>query len=87
MSHTFAVGAERICVRKEKRMIELKPCPFCGGEAKLDHWNGTANVYSFVRCQNTKECGIEGKRFIESPSYASDERAIKAWNRREGEQP
>lgn len=66
-------------------MEKLKPCPFCGDKAKLEHEHVTIKTYSFVKCQNTKECGVEGKRFIESPSYASDELAIKAWNRREGD--
>lgn len=62
-------------------MEKLKPCPFCGDKAKLEHWDG-AKTYSFVKCQNTKECGVEGKRFIENTAYASDELAIEAWNRR-----
>ena len=67
-------------------MKELKPCPFCGGEAKIEHSYkfGSTTRYSLVKCQNY-ECGIEGKWIMESTSYASDERAIKAWNRRANE--
>ena len=70
-------------------MTELKPCPFCGGEAKLaDNEfgepvfdNNLAQVdfmYSapdafWVEC---KDC------FAMSGSYNTEEEAIEAWNRR-----
>ncbi len=51
---------------------KLKPCPFCGGEAKLSMLFG--GPY-FVRCQ---KCLIEGR-------YRMAKRnAIAAWNRRVG---
>lgn len=52
-------------------MTELKPCPFCGGEAELH------DVYSiklyWCKCE---ECGAE--------TQAEDiiEKAIENWNRR-----
>ena len=48
---------------------ELKPCPFCGGEAYLSEQYGTC----FVRC---KECGAMGGAF----DNAGD--AKSAWNNR-----
>ena len=59
-------------------MPDLKPCPFCGGEALLDHdYEGMGA--SYVRC---KKCGLESIRFIKSFECASDDRAVKFWNMR-----
>ena len=46
---------------------ELKPCPFCGGEAELSAPSG------YVECV---ECGIQG------PWGHNAEEAIAAWNTR-----
>ena len=58
---------------------ELKPCPFCGGEAKA-FYDDAGGVYE-VQCQ---ECGAEP--YIGSRSGAPGRRTlgdvIKAWNRR-----
>lgn len=49
---------------------ELKPCPFCGGEAHLLIFNAK----SYVKC---------GRCEIETPhKYWSEEEAIAVWNRR-----
>ena len=63
-------------------MDELKPCPFCGGEAELQHERDNfswAFIYSSVRCT---KCGAKGERFMQSPKIASGKEAAKAWNRR-----
>ena len=50
-------------------MIDLKPCPFCGGLARTSKERG----FWFVECPF---CGSRcGYMFTE-------ERAVKAWNRR-----
>ena len=63
-------------------MNELKPCPFCGGEAHIaynakrklygkDEWINGVRIY----------CGVcEAQMF-----YRSEHLAVKAWNRREEE--
>ena len=61
-------------------MQELKPCPFCGGEAVLSSGKFDGKETSYVMC---KRCSSQGEFFIVSPKYASDVRAIDAWNRRE----
>lgn len=59
--------------------IELKPCPFCGGVARLqhdtssDHWQQWKFL---VICTNIDECWISGKEF-DTP-----EEAIAFWNTR-----
>ena len=59
-------------------MVELKPCPFCGGNAILAH-DHTGLGMSYIRCEC---CGIESVHFIKSFEVASDDLAIKYWNRR-----
>ena len=72
---------------------ELKPCPFCGGKAKLmggkvytipEYGENGAYVGadievepSWVECQN---CHATGQTFDESDE--DPEKAIEAWNRR-----
>lgn len=58
--------------------MELKPCPFCGGNAILDH-DCAGFGASYIRCER---CGLESVHFIKSFEIASDEQAIKYWNRR-----
>lgn len=61
---------------------ELMPCPFCGGEARLDQrttqslWNSSDAVFSHVACD---ECDISGQDFCDDPD---GEEAIEWWNRR-----
>lgn len=52
---------------------ELKPCPFCGGVAKIMRppYGGS---YAWVQCQ--------GECLTESPGANSVESAIADWNRR-----
>ena len=53
-------------------MIELKPCPFCGGEANLVQ-GSSGKLLPWVRC---RDCGAE------TSDYDSVEEAAEAWNRR-----
>ena len=56
-------------------MNELKPCPFCGGEAKTIISEGgdyTEDLYWIV----CKCCEAE------TSTYYTDEDATEAWNRR-----
>lgn len=59
-------------------MAELKPCPFCGGDAQLEHIHDGFG-YSYVRC---KKCGVESVKFIKSFEVSSDKEAVEFWNRR-----
>ena len=57
---------------------QLKPCPFCDGEALLKTYYGSGKeALGFVYC---KECGVTTR------SYESINAAIEAWNRRAYEQ-
>lgn len=64
---------------------ELKPCPFCGGEACMD--SGTyvigRKTYRTAKCK-CRECGVTRSAVLDI--YASldeaESKAIEAWNRR-----
>ena len=55
---------------------ELKPCPFCGGEADFHCWKSGWTV----ECNNNY-CEI----LPETGVYRSKEEAAEAWNRRAGD--
>lgn len=57
---------------------ELKPCPFCGGNAELHH-EYAGSGYSYIQCN---KCGIKSVMFIKAFDRSSDEHAINYWNRR-----
>jgi hypothetical protein len=73
-------------------MSELRPCPFCGGEAKL--WNnsqyepcldeGGAYVDIFISSADT--FGVEcTKCCCQNIGYNTEQEAIETWNRRAGD--
>lgn len=54
---------------------ELKPCPFCGGPARV--WlEGDGPTYQHVWCNNTVSCGAN----IDAPDPAIS--AVESWNTR-----
>lgn len=61
-------------------MIELKPCPFCGGEACLYVSDGIRVICKDCEASSVILCDafdMAGK-----PYGKSTERVIEAWNRR-----
>lgn len=60
-------------------MDNLKPCPFCGYRAEIEHTFIFGNDYSLVRCV---KCRVKTEPIMKSFTYSSDERAAEAWNRR-----
>ena len=54
-------------------MAELKPCPFCGGEAKIVRLFTSTRYDCFVKCTKCDN---------ESGLYTSKQNAVKEWNRR-----
>ena len=62
---------------------ELKPCPFCGGPAKLRTANGGIFMFSFG-CQITCEpCAVDiTYAGSDLDSQRIKRRAIAGWNRR-----
>lgn len=53
----------------------LKPCPFCGGEARL-YRSGSHGFFHL--CMIGREAMVK----IESRYFRSEEEAINVWNRR-----
>lgn len=62
-------------------MIELKPCPFCGGKAEKKGQSYTGENYVFILCSR---CGASGPIMTTKQPRIKDEDnpAIEAWNRR-----
>ena len=59
---------------------DLKPCPFCGSEAKLKITSSNAITYAQVLCTRCA-CGtFEGRQ---NDGIKFIERVVQAWNRRD----
>lgn len=54
--------------------VKLKPCPFCGGEAKISTYDWGYSVKEYWIYCHSCDCA--------SGSYHSKEEAIETWNRR-----
>lgn len=72
---------ERTISKKIVEEVELKPCPFCGGESEMNiqkHCGGRAgSEYEYTpRCKVTSCAGRLTKKWLN----ASD--AVIAWNNR-----
>lgn len=64
-------------------MIDLKPCPFCGGVAKI--YASTIGVsVKCVKCHAQTETYIDTCYELCEKANAT-ERVIKAWNRRKSD--
>lgn len=62
-------------------MPDLKPCPFCGGKARLikKSWTEFGGPYDFtVHCD---DCSAGIRCY-----FPTENEAIEAWNRRAGEE-
>ena len=62
---------------------ELKRCPFCGGEAKIQENGSYDRGYGYiVVCLDVKCAGNCGSGLL---CFRTEDEAIAAWNRRAGE--
>ena len=68
-------------------MSDLKPCPFCGGEADLDFWwnengDGGRGKVICIDCRTEMAGSDHSRPITEAEKVASKAEAIAAWNRR-----
>lgn len=60
--------------------IELKPCPFCGGKAKLESNDYGGKPLWTVRCR-----WAGGGVYVATIDADTPQKAAELWNRRAGE--
>ena len=66
------------------KKIELKLCPFCGGEAEFQQFANPKNFWKVV-CK-VCNCGTDGHRNNKNDNTNTENKEIQAaiWNRRSG---
>ena len=64
--------------------IKLKPCPFCGGKAKLEL--RSFDVFISAATVVCTKCGARTNMIKPSCDYTAKDKAFKLWNRRVKEQ-
>ena len=57
--------------------MEIKKCPFCGGEATFNRGKSWYSGLCWISCEN-EDCKIKP----ETTQYYYKKEAIEAWNRR-----
>lgn len=62
-------------------MEELKPCPYCGGEAEIQKFSGKNGTFLVARC---KFCYAQARTILlkEGKEEQALERVTTFWNRR-----
>jgi hypothetical protein len=66
------------CATAKRRPVSLKPCPFCGEEARIELWHGGGPRKHLVSCDN-EFCFV-----TPSVTGGSAAVAIRRWNQRLG---
>ena len=62
--------------------VELKPCPFCGGNAHIVRLKESVKEKYYVACGNSLNRCIASHKWVFGRFYSTREEAIEAWNRR-----
>lgn len=68
---------------KEKKVVVLLPCPFCGGKGELrnsfTHCQGYTLTTAFIMCS---DCGAKGPSYDDYCTDIDLSDVFKAWNYR-----
>ena len=73
--------------------IELKPCPFCGGEAQIESITKKGETTILCKCSNCGAGTIGVRAYIPDKALAFDvyeecaNSVAKRWNQRAGDTP
>lgn len=67
---------------KQMRTINLKPCPFCGGRAKMKEITSSYGTFYYVRCDNS-DCWM----YVTTCNRDTPEEAAARWNTRKDGDP
>jgi len=59
-------------------MPDLKPCPFCGGEATIEPWHSPTKDSFMVSCTNDPPCNV-----LPRTVGQTWEQAVEHWNTRQ----
>lgn len=65
-----------------KPKIELKPCPFCGGEAMIDAISFGQQKPEYTPCCTNQRCLAFYLGYGDNGLFKTKKKAINAWNRR-----
>ena len=70
-----------------KKIYELLPCPFCGGEGHMEHnsrayMNHNSVRVAYVYCKNCNARSPKFNREKYSPHTIAEQKAAEAWNTR-----
>ena len=62
---------------------KLKPCPFCGGDAKVRTWTDACELFAVVKCT---QCGAESNMADDGTKTKGENiaDAVASWNKRAG---
>jgi len=62
---------------------KLKPCPFCGGDARVRTWTDACELFAVVKCT---QCGAESNMADDGTKTKGENiaDAVASWNKRAG---
>ena len=66
---------------EESEIIELKPCPWCGGNVTIIY-RSASDMFHIYHCDESGKCDIVGPFKIHKSRAATLEKAAEIWNRR-----
>jgi len=59
---------------------KLKPCPFCGGKARLNHWVENGGYHGYIYCL---QCKNRTMLYVSKLKKTMVNQLTEVWNKRE----